>query len=112
MALLHILQQTLPKSNVKVMKVLLDQLPLKDWTVFAVNAKFETKDSLKARAYRWDAGRKTWHRTLTGTAPISSEVVWLKEAVYGGRDVALSFEVRDALSRYSRRPGKQVVKNV
>jgi DNA polymerase-3 subunit epsilon len=112
MALLHILQQTLPKSNVLVMKSLLDQLPLKDWTVYAVNARFETKDSLKARAYRWDGGRKTWHRTLTGTAPITSEVAWLKEMIYDGREVALTFEVRDALLRYSRRPGKQVVKTV
>lgn len=112
MALLHILQQALPKSNVKVMRSLLDQLPQKDWTVYAVNAKFETKDLLKARAYHWDAGRKTWHRTLTGTEAITSEVAWLKETIYGGREVALNFEVRDALLRYSKRPGRQVAKAI
>lgn len=112
LALLHILQQTLPKSKVLVMKALLNQLPQKDWTVYAVNAKFETKDLLKERTYRWDAGRKVWHRTLTGTEAITSEVAWLKETIYGGRSVALDFEVRDALLRYSRRPGKQVVKNI
>ena len=112
MALLHILQQTLPRSKRLVLQALLEQLPLKDWTVYAVNARFETKDTLKARAYRWDTARKTWHRTLTGTAPITSEVAWLKEAIYEGRAVELSFEVRDAHSRYSRRAGKQVLKSI
>ena len=112
MALLHILQQTLPKSKRRVLEVLLEQLPLKDWTVYAVNARFETKDTLKARAYHWDAARKTWHRTLTGTGPITSEVAWLKQSIYEGREVQLSFEVRDAHSRYSRRSGKRVLKNI
>ena len=112
LALLHILQQTLPKSKRLVMKALLEQLPHKDWTVYAVNAKFESKDLLKERTYRWDAARKVWHRTLTGTEAITSEVAWLKETIYGGSNVSLDFEVRDALLRYSRRPGKQVVKKI
>lgn len=112
MALLNVLQQSLPKSNVKVLKSLLDQLPQKDWTVYALNSNFDLKDLLKARSYYWDAARKAWHRTLTGTDAITSEVAWLKEAIYGGRSVKLEFEVRDALLRYSKRPGKKVIKEV
>ncbi len=111
-ALLNILQQNLPKSGGKVMKSLLDQLPQKDWTVYALNSAFDTKDLLKARSYYWDAARKVWHRTLTGTEAITGEVAWLKESIYGGRSVKLEFEVRDALLRYSKRPGKKVVKDV
>lgn len=111
-ALLTILQQDLPKSGGKVMKSLLDQLPQKDWTVFALNSAFETKDLLKARSYYWDAARKTWHRTLTGTEAITEEVAWLKESIYNGRNVKLEFEVRDAQLRYSKRPGKKVVKEI
>lgn len=111
-ALLEILQQDLPKAKVKVLKSLIDRLPEKDWTVYAVNAKFETKDLLKARSYYWDAARKTWHRTLTGTDAITAEVAWLKDTIYGGRSVKLDFEVRDALLRYSRRPGKKVAKEI
>ena len=111
-ALLTILQKELPKSKVKVLKSLLDQLPQKDWTVYALNSAFDTKDLLKARSYYWDAGRKTWHRTLTGTEAITGEVAWLKESIYGGRSVKLEFEVRDALLRYSKRPGKKVVKEI
>lgn len=112
MALLNILQQDLPKSGNKVMKSLLDQLPQKDWTVYAINAAFETKDLLKGRGYQWDPVRKTWHQTVTGTEAITSEVAWLKEAIYDGRDVKLEFEVRDALDRYSKRPGKKVFKDI
>lgn len=111
-ALLEILQQDLPKSGGKVLKSLLDQLPQKDWKVFALNSAFETKDLLKARSYYWDAARKTWHRTLTGTDAITEEVAWLKESIYSGRNVKLEFEVRDAQLRYSKRPGKKVVKEI
>lgn len=110
-ALLTILQQELPKSKVKVLKSLLDQLPQKDWTVYPVS-DYASKDLLKARSYYWDAGGKVWHRTLTGTAAITGEGAWLKESIYGGRSVKLEFEVRDALLRYSKRPGKKVFKDV
>lgn len=110
-ALLEILQQALPKSKVKVLKSMLEQLPQRDWTVYPVS-DYSSKDLLKARAYYWDAARKVWHRTLTGTEAITEEVAWLKASIYGGRTVKLEFEVRDALLRYSKRPGKKVVKEV
>ena len=110
-ALLTILQQDLPKSKVKVLKSLLDQLPQKDWTVYPVS-DYASKDLLKARSYYWDAARKVWHRTMTGTDAITAEVAWLKESIYGGRNAKLEFEVRDALLRYSKRPGKKVIKEV
>ena len=111
-ALLHILQQTLPKSGNLVLKSVLDQLPQKDWTVYALNSPFETKDLLKGRMYYWDATRKTWHRTVTGTDDITAEVAWLKDTIYMGRSVTLEFEVRDALLRYSMRPGKKKSKAI
>ena len=112
LALLQILQQTLPKSQTIVLKSLLDQLPQKDWTVYALSSPFETKDLLKGRTYQWDAGRKTWHRTVTGTDDVTAEVAWLKETIYKGRNVTLDFEVKDALLRYSRRPGKKTTKAI
>jgi DNA polymerase-3 subunit epsilon len=110
-ALLTILQQDLPKSRIKVLKSLLNQLHQKDWTVYPVS-DFASKDLLKSRSYYWDAARKAWHRTLTGTEAITGEVAWLKESIFGGRNVKLEFEVRDALLRYSKRPGKKVIKEV
>lgn len=112
LALLEILQRPLPKTSVIALKRLADQLQEKDWCVFALNSKFETKDLLKARSYQWNAERKIWHRTVSGTEAITGEVAWLKESIYGGRTVKLEFEVRDALSRYSKRPGKTVFKDI
>ena len=80
--------------------------------MYALNSAFETKGLLKGRAYQWDGVRKTWHRTLTGTEAITGEVAWLEDTIYGGRNVKLEFEVRDALLRYSKRPGKKVVKEI
>jgi DNA polymerase-3 subunit epsilon len=111
-ALLEILQRPLPKSAVIALKRLADQTQQKDWCVYALNSKFETKDLLKARAYQWNAERKTWHRTVSGTEAITGEVAWLKESIYGGRTVKLEFEVRDAMLRYSKRPGKTVFKDI
>lgn len=112
LALLEILQKPLPKSSVIALKRLVDQSTEKDWCVYALNSKFETKDLLKARSYRWNAERKTWHRTVTGTEAITGEVAWLKEAIYGGRAVKLEFEVRDAQLRYSKRTGKTTFKDI
>ena len=112
LALLEILQRPLPKSSVIALKRLADRLQEKDWCVYALNSKFETKDLLKARSYQWNPERKTWHRTVSGTEAITGEVAWLKETIYGGRAVKLEFEVRDALSRYSKRPGKTVFKDI
>ncbi len=112
MALLEILQQPLPKSNIVALKRLIEQSDQKDWCVYALNSKFETKDTLKARAYKWDAAKRCWYRTVTGSDAIKEEVSWLKETIYGGRQVTLEFESRNALVKYSLRPGKQITKTV
>jgi hypothetical protein len=44
--------------------------------------------------------------------PITGQVAWLKESLHGSRTVKLEGEVLDALLRYSKRPGKKVVKEV
>lgn len=51
-ALLEILQFTLPYSEVRPLKLLIDRYSLKNYKVWANGSKFETKDVLKARAYR------------------------------------------------------------
>ena len=112
MALLEMLQHPLPKSNIVALKRLIDQSELQDWCVYALNSKFETKVTLKARAYQWDAAKRCWYRTVAGTDAIKEEVSWLKETVFGGRQVTLEFESRDALLKYSLRPGKQITKTV
>lgn len=64
------------------LRILLESARKPRTLVRAVNSPFETKDSLKARGYRWDnAGRAWW----TVTEDIEAEKDWLTEYVYGGR---------------------------
>lgn len=111
-ALLEVLQQRLPKSGELVLKSILDSLVQKTYTVYAVGSPFETKDILKARAYRWNADRKCWHITMTGDDAIKAEVAWLKNNVYGGRPAKVEIEVQNAMSRFSNRIGNRAVREI
>ena len=52
-----------------------------DARLWAFGSPFETKDLLKARGYRWDAGRKVWYRDLAD-GQLEQERTWLAEKVY------------------------------
>lgn len=111
-ALLEILQQRLPKSGELVLKVILSSLGQKSYTIHALGSPFETKDILKARAYRWDADKKCWHITVTGDEPLKAEVAWLKSSIYGDRSAKIEIEVQNCLSRFSNRSGNRVVRKI
>jgi len=111
-ALLEILQQTLPKSGERVLKAILNHLPLKSYQVFATGSAFDTKDILKARGYRWDGDKKCWHTTVAGDEAIKAEVNWLKSAVYGGKKASVEIEVHNCLTRFSNRTGKRAVREI
>jgi DNA polymerase III subunit epsilon len=105
LALLEILQHRLPISGVTGLKRLLDGYRLKNVRIWARGSRFDTKDLLKQRAYRWDADEKCWHKTVADSE-LEAEVAWLKAAVYGGKSVTLDVETFDACCRFSRRPGR------
>lgn len=111
-ALLEILQQKLPRSGDLVLKSILNALGQKSYTVYATGSPFETKDTLKARAYRWDGDKKCWHITVTGDAALKDEIVWLKGNVYGGRPAKVEIEVQNCLNRFSSRSGNRAVRNI
>lgn len=52
-ALLEILQFTLPGSGLRPLKLLIDRYSLKNYKIWARGSRFDTKDVLKARGYRW-----------------------------------------------------------
>lgn len=111
-ALLEILQQRLPKSGELALKVILNSLGQKSYTIFALGSPFETKDTLKARSYRWDGDKKCWHITVTGDTLLKDEVAWLKSSVYGGRSAKVEIEVQNCLSRFSSRTGNQAIREI
>lgn len=111
-ALLEILQQTLPSSGELALKTLLDQSSQKSYKVCATGSPFDSRDKLKGRGYRWDAEKKVWHTTVTGDDAIKDEVAWLKSEIYSSKSPTLKFEVLDATTLFSSRPGKQVSKAI
>ncbi|PPC97728.1 3'-5' exonuclease [Methylotenera mobilis] len=111
-ALLEILQKQLPKSKELVLKLLLQSLHQKSYTISALGSPFETKDTLKAKGYRWNGDKKCWHNTLTGDDAIKEEVVWLKDNVYGGKPAKVEIEVLNCLTRFSNRSGNRGVRQI
>lgn len=111
-ALLEVLQQKLPKSGELVLKTILNSLGQKSYTVYAIGSPFETKDTLKARAYRWDGDKKSWHITVTGDDAIKAEVAWLKSSVHGGKPAKVEIEVKNCMSRFSSRKGNKAVREI
>lgn len=111
-ALLEILQQPLPKSGELVLKSILNRLGQKSYQVFATGSPFETKDTLKARGYRWDGEKKCWHTTVAGDDAIKAEVEWLKDCVYSGKKAKVEIEVHSCMTRFSNRAGNRAIREI
>jgi len=78
----------------------------KEYLICAVNAAFDKKDELKARRYRWSDGSgtlpKSWWTTVT-EEQYQEELDYLKDEIYGGRQMTLPSTVISARKRYSYR---------
>lgn len=102
-ALLEILGRPLPVSGKPALKPVFDQLAHTEYVLYALNSPFASKDSLKARRYRWNADSKVWAISVAGTQACHEELAWLKATIYNGRSVPIDIEERTALNRFSRR---------
>lgn len=103
-ALLEIMQSTLPNSEIKVLKVLLDNAFTPSIKLWAMNSGYAAKDILKERAYRWNAEKKCWYRVIA-IDTFDEEIEWLRDKVYDHRSFQVEQEIIDAFSRFSTRPG-------
>ncbi|PCJ51112.1 MAG: DNA polymerase III subunit epsilon [Gammaproteobacteria bacterium] len=78
----------------------------KEAMICAVNAPFEKKDLLKQRGYRWSDGSgslpKSWWVTVREELQ-QQELDYLKQDIYGGREVTLPSMIITARKRYSYR---------
>lgn len=81
---IHLLASTLP-SGKRAMAALLERVREKSVRVWAVQSPFATKDALKQRGYRWNAGEdgmpRAWYRDVR-EAELLAETAWLQEHVY------------------------------
>jgi DNA polymerase-3 subunit epsilon len=105
LALLEVLRRPLGMSTTPALKALLDSARAPSFRLWANNSPYETKDALKQRGYGWDAAKRCWSCELRSRDAIQTELAWLRDAVYGGKSVAVDLDEFDARTRYSSRGG-------
>jgi DNA polymerase III subunit epsilon len=95
------LLSTMLQSGVPAMARLLERCRRPSWRISATNSPFAMKDRLKARGYRWDAGKKVWWTDVADDKR-EAEVAFLRADIYGR---AAEFPVREltAWDRFSDR---------
>lgn len=107
-ALLQVLTRPVGDSGRNGLQRLMAAASQTSFRLRATGAPFESKDLLKERGYRWDGDARVWHRPLASQDALDAELVWLKEAVYGGRAARPDIEALDSAVRYSLRKGRRV----
>jgi DNA polymerase-3 subunit epsilon len=107
LALLEVLRRPFAESGGTALRRLLDSARAPSYRLWASNSPFESKDVLKKRGYWWDAGRRCWYGEVRSREAVQTELAWLRDAVYGGKGVAVELEEFDARTRYSGRDGKK-----
>ena len=106
-ALLQVLARPLGADGQTGLARLITAASQPSFKLSATGSPFESKDALKARGYRWDAEARVWSCLLADEAALEAELVWLGEAVYGGRAASVDLERLDGHVRYSARHGQR-----
>lgn len=104
-ALLDVLQNT-GTDGAPFLKRLISRIIETDVRLWALNAPFDRKDTLKERGYKWNAENpKAWGITVPkGIA--KSEVEWLHEHMYDWKKVTIRYDILDAMTRFTDRVAK------
>ena len=111
-ALLAVLAAPLPTSAQSGLAKIIDASRTPTFRLLATGAPFESKDLLKARAYRWNAEQKVWHTRLSDEVQLAAEFEWLKATVYGSRLARVQVEKLDAGVKYSSRAGELSIRQI
>jgi DNA polymerase III subunit epsilon len=111
LALLNVLAAALPGGSSTGMAHLITQSREPVMRIWAINSPFESKDALKDRGHAWDPERRCWSIKVK-KADVREEAYWLRDHIYGGREVTLEFEALDAKVLFSNRRGQVARKRV
>ncbi len=112
-ALLELLNAVLPQSQQPALLRLLVTLNQPQLRLYALGSPFDSKDMLKARGYRWDAEKRSWHRNLSGDKALEEEIDWLKRKVYTAKKThVVQIESLGGTVRHSSRQGELVMREI
>ncbi|OGG46953.1 MAG: hypothetical protein A3F84_21085 [Candidatus Handelsmanbacteria bacterium RIFCSPLOWO2_12_FULL_64_10] len=109
-AVIHLLATPFASGQLPL-KALLESARKKAVRIWAVDARFDFKEILKQRRYRWNSGEdgrpRAWYIEVPEGAA-EEECGWLKDTVYGGRAGGWKTDSLDAYTRYSDRVNQPV----
>ena len=113
-ATLHVLQSALPIGGHCALSEILQASKNDSLRIWALDARFEKKDDLKNRGYRWADGsngtEKAWNIEIEGDDEnYLAEVDWLRQNIYSKKGFRLAVDVVSPLTRFSARPGRRTV---
>lgn len=111
LALLKVLTAPMPSGDATALAQLIAQAREPVLRIWAIGSHFDFKDALKAHGYAWDPQRRCWN-IMVKKPDLREEVYWLRDNVYGGREVTLEFEALDAKVLFSDRRGEVARKRV
>lgn len=105
-ALVELLSQTLPKRGTTALAALLEGARKPTWRIWAAGSPFETKDTLKARGYRWNDGAdgrpKSWFFDARERDAREAEIAYLSAEIF--RRPGIEFPV-DKITAFERFAG-------
>lgn len=103
---IELLSRHLPRSGAPAMRVLLDRARKSSFRIFAENAPFEAKDTLRGRGYRWNTGgpgqSRCWFKDISPER-LEDEVGYLRNNVYRDLSANPTTKKITAFERYSTR---------
>jgi DNA polymerase-3 subunit epsilon len=111
LALLKVLTAPMPTGDATALAQLIAQAREPVMRIWAIGSHFDFKDVLKANGYAWEPQRRCWH-LMVKKPDLREAVYWLRDNVYGGREVTLEFEALDAKVLFSDRRGKVAQRSV
>jgi len=85
---LHLLTFANPETGAPYLADILAAARQSCFRVDAVGAPYETRQTLKARHYRWDNARRIWWREIT-ESQLDDEQSWLATEIYPGVDESM-----------------------
>lgn len=103
---IDILTRMLPRTSRTGLAALLESARTPRWRIWAEGAPYVSREILKARSYRWNAGdlggRRAWYRDVEETM-VEGELEYLRREIYGQAHVDIPRRRLSAFHRYSIR---------
>lgn len=96
-----------------IFKNILDAVDVPKFKIWATNAPFHAKDTLKTASYFWNDGtvagsEKAWAIEVSTQEDLESQISWLSSAVFENKPASIVIDNQGPLDKFSSRRGQTV----